>query len=96
MNSTTMVESEHPKRTTRTGEVRENANTGECLGNGREVRQGACQRNRAVERLRLEDWLPRNAVVQLSLPLCTCVCLLQVRQQAKLDILRAAHPVRSQ
>lgn len=62
MNSTTMVEFAPRTRTSRTGERRENANTGECLGYGREVRQRGCQRNRAVESLRLEEWLPEISI----------------------------------
>lgn len=58
MGSTIMVESEARTRTSRTGEPRENANTGECLGYGREVGQGGCQRNRTVESSRLKEWLP--------------------------------------
>ena len=58
MGSTIMVEFTPRTRTSRTGEVRENANTDECLGYGREVRQGGCQRNRAVESSRCKEWLP--------------------------------------
>src|SRR5689334_15887202 len=60
MNSTTMVEFAPRSRTSRTGEPRENANTGECLGYGREIRQAGCQRNRAVESSRLKDVAPRH------------------------------------
>lgn len=58
MGSTIMVESEARTRKSRTGEPGRNANTGECLGYRREVRQGGCQRNRAVESSRLKEWLP--------------------------------------
>lgn len=58
MNSTTMVEFAPQTRMSRTGEPPENANTGECLGYRREVKQGGCQRNRAVESSRWKEWLP--------------------------------------
>jgi hypothetical protein len=41
-----------------TGEPRGNASSRECLGYGREVRQGGCQRNRAAESSRFKEWLP--------------------------------------
>jgi hypothetical protein len=72
MGSTTIVEFAPRTRTSRTGERPENANTGECLGYGREVRQGGCQRNRAVESLRLKEWLPAKRAFQLSLRLKDC------------------------
>jgi hypothetical protein len=37
-----------------------NANTGECLGYGREVRQEGCQQNKTAESSRLESWLPAS------------------------------------
>jgi len=47
-------------RTFPTGEWPRNANTGECLACGREVGQGGCQRNRAMESSRSESWLGRK------------------------------------
>lgn len=58
MGSTNMVEFAPQTRTSRTGEPRQYANTGECLGFGWEVREGGRQRNRAVESSHLKEWLP--------------------------------------
>jgi hypothetical protein len=58
MGSTIVVEFAPRTRTSRTGEPRRNANTGECLGYRREGRHGGCQQNRAVESSRLKGWLP--------------------------------------
>lgn len=58
MGSTMVVEFAPRTRTFRTGEPRRNANTGECLGYGRAVRQVGCQRNQPAESSRLESWLP--------------------------------------
>lgn len=98
MNSTTMVEFTPRTRTSRTGEPRRNANTGECLGYEREVRQAGCQRNRVVESSRLKVWLPRNAVFQRPLRLYfQLVSVPQVSGNSKLllhGLFRASSPKR--
>jgi len=86
MGSTIMVEFTPRTRTSRTGEPRENANTGECLGYGRVVRQGGCQRNRAVESSRLKEWLPSvNGAITFS-GLCSCsMFTTTVNRDAEMD-----------
>jgi hypothetical protein len=53
-----VVETEARTGTSRTGDGRKIASTGECLGYGREVKQGGRQRKRDEESYPLGRWLP--------------------------------------